>query len=161
MKTNSGAISLLEMMVGILILAVLGWVFIPEPQPDIESVDVSATASPSLFGGTPPPSISVEDAREIELVAVGSWDRVNYSPASGPAGDPSTLSGLGPLPGQAFNLLCGQWIGGASDGRLFAIGNGITIEVSVGATDLAFFFNDDINTYDDNNGIVTVVAILH
>ncbi len=94
-------------------------------------------------------------AGKLRFAASGTWCRFGVSGCSGPAGDVPT-TGSGPLPNQAYNLLGGEWRGGAGDGARFAIGAGTNILIPQGTNGVQLFFNDDIDTYDDNTGSISV-----
>ena len=123
----------------------------------IPSMD--ARSRPDGFGtdGVQGPVIQLRGmSGRLGLTASGSWCRNGSGDCSGPDGDTLDSPG-GPLPGEAYNRLGGEWIGGASDGKRFAIGAGADLRIPSGANAVQLFFNDDLGSYDDNLGTVSVL----
>jgi hypothetical protein len=49
-----------------------------------------------------------------------------------------------------IGALCGEWVGGASSGERFLIGSQADLTIPAGTAGMVLFFNDTINTYDNN-----------
>ena len=128
----------------------------PPPSGSITALD--ARSRPTGFGtdGVPGPVVALRPiSGQLHIAASGSWCRSGTSACSGPAGDASSTS-TGPLPNQAYNLLGGEWRGGAAHGARFAIGTGTNVPIPDGTRGVQLFFNDDIGHYADNTGSLAV-----
>ncbi|MCA8960375.1 MAG: hypothetical protein KDC38_07675 [Planctomycetes bacterium] len=137
-----------------------------DPTPDllgcgqVASLEVPAISRPEGFGtdGQLGPTLTFGAATILELGATGLWCRFGGDACAGPEGDVGTECCDGPLPCEWYNALGGEWVGGPSAGDRFVVGATASVTVPAGATGLRFFFNDDLQAYDDNSGSVTVTV---
>ena len=129
----------------------------PAASGSIPSMD--ARSRPDGFGtaGIAGPVIQLGGRTgQLVLTASGTWCRNGSGACSGPAGD-VLVSPSGPLPGEAYNQLGGEWIGGMSDGARFVVGAGAELPIPVGSRAVQLFFNDDLGAHGDNVGTISVV----
>ena len=135
-----------------------------QAQGPVTSIVVNARSRPTGFGtgGVLGPVYTIPaGVGTLTMSATGTWCRFFTMGCSGPNG--ASPTGAGPIPGAPYNLLGGQWQGGPANGTRVAIGSAATLTPPISVTGIQFFFNDDINTYNDNTSsiVVTVTANLN